>query len=551
MEKKIKEENKEKIEKKEKKKLEKQTKKENKKAEKQAKKEKKNIDKQTKKENKKNGNYVKLGEKISLNFRKKWLINGTRTVLLCVILILTYIILNLVMPALELPEIDVTESKIYSLSDDSKRAIEKVDQDIKIYAYGFEENSTVIKFLKKYNAVNEKITYEILTETTNMEKIKENELKEGYMVLIFESGDSKKVVDASTEFYTYDYTTSQEIDVTEQAITNAILSLLVENKPKVYFTEGHKEFSLSTGELTILQTYLTNESFEMQTINLATTTGVPDDCDVLAIMSPTVDFYDIEREYIIDYISKGGKIYFSLDPLPNGTEMPNIKTILSQYGVSVQNGQIFELKNNQALPSAPNVFKPQMSPESPITADIYSSKGEIWLAYAARLQFESEETLTSLKVTRENLLASSNESIFVTDLSADIDTALQTAETGASIVSAILTKNIGTVEGDNAEQLQSVLIVTTNGNYISDYIVESLSSTYPLSYIGNNKDFAINCLANLADKEGLTIRKEITSQGTYIPSDTEGILVLAIVFGGPILIVLIGMMVWYNRKKRK
>ena len=30
-----------------------------------------------------------------------------------------------------------------------------------------------------------------------------------------------------------------------KAITNAILSLLVENKPKVYFTEGHDEYDLS------------------------------------------------------------------------------------------------------------------------------------------------------------------------------------------------------------------------------------------------------------------------------------------------------------------
>ena len=146
---------------------------------------------------------------------------------------------------------------------------EKVNQEVKIYVYGYEEDSQLIKFLKKYNKVNEKITYEILTEETNLEKIKENDLQEGYYVLIFESGEARKVVDASTEFSTVDYTTSQSIDTTEQTITNSILSLMIENKPKVYFTTGHKEFDLTT-ELTVLETYLQNESFLVENVNFST-----------------------------------------------------------------------------------------------------------------------------------------------------------------------------------------------------------------------------------------------------------------------------------------
>lgn len=495
-------------------------------------------------------NKVTFKEKVSVNVRKKWLIDGTRTFLLIVILVLAYISLNLAVTSLELPEFDVSESKVYTLSEASKKAIEKVNQDVKIYAYGFEEDSQLIKFLKKYNAVNEKITYEVLTEESNYDKVKENDLQQGYYVLIIESGESKKVIDASTEFSTVDYTTSQQLDTTEQSITNAILGLMVENKPKVYFTEGHSEYSLSQ-DLTLLDSYLQNESFETATINLATATDVPADCSVLAIMSPTSDFFENERDMVLRYIANGGKIYCSIEPMQMGVELPNVAAILSEFGASVQNGQIIELTEERAVASSPNVFIPQVSSAHPITSDIYSSNGKVWIAYSSRLQFKSDEELTSLGIEREDLLTSTEESIFVTDLSQSLETALQTAETGSSVVASLLSKNVTkTNEAGEQETDTAKLLLTASGSYITNYLVEDLSKTTPLAYAENNKDFAINSIANLADKEGLTIRKEITSS-TYVPTESQITIVSTIIFGTPLVIIAIGFIIWGYRKKRK
>ena len=496
-----------------------------------------------KKEKTKNEKDVKFKEKISLNLRKKWLVNGSKTLLLVAILFLAYISLNLMITTLEIPDIDVTAGKIYTLSEDSKKAIEKVNKEVKIYVYGYEEDSQLMKFLKKYNKVNEKITCEVLTEESNIQKVQENDLKAGYGVLIFESGDAKKVVDASTEFMTTDYTTHQQLDTTEQAITNAILSLMVENKPKVYFTSGHQEMDLAT-EMTLLQTFLNNESFEMETINLVSKEQVPEDCDVLAIMSPSTDLYDSERDMILNYIAKGGKIYFTMDYFPQTIAIPNIDRILAEYGLTFENGQIFELAENSSVPTSPNVFKPQMSTLNPITSDIYTSKGEIWLAYVPRVKYTDEETLKTLNVTREDILNSSAESAFLSNEA----TSIEEAEKGKSLIATVATKKIAT---EDSKEVESKLLVCTNGLFISNYIVQALSANYPLSYIGNNKDLAINSIANLADKEGLTIRKEILAQATYIPTETEKAVVKTIIFVTPVIIVLAGFAVWTYRKKRK
>ena len=226
----------------------------------------------------KDENKVKLREKLSLTFKRKWLVNGTKTFLIIAIIIAAYFALNLWIRQLDLPEIDVTENQIYTLSDASKEAIAKVDQDVTIYCYGFLEDSTFVDLLKQYNKVNDKIKYEMLTEESNYEMIQEHDLQEGYTVLILKSGEAEKVVDASTDFTTYDFTTGQSVDTTEQTMTNSILSLTEENKPKIYFVQGHNEYKLE--ETSVLTTYLKNEAFEYDSLNIATAGAIPEDCDI-------------------------------------------------------------------------------------------------------------------------------------------------------------------------------------------------------------------------------------------------------------------------------
>lgn len=489
---------------------------------------------------------VKLGERISLNLRKKWLVNGTKTFLIIAILIAAYIALNLGIKEIDLPKIDVTENKIYTLSDASKDAISKIDQEIVLYSYGFEEKSNFIDLLKQYNKANNKITYEILTEESNYDMVKKYNLSEGYFSIILKSGETEKIV-SSQEFTTYDYTTYEKVDTTEQVMTNSILALTEENKPKVYFVEGHDEFSSS--ELAVLNTYLQNEAFEVETLNIASKGNIPEDCDILAIMSPNKDFFEPEVSAIKEYINKGGKIYFSMDTMSKEVSLPNIQSILDEYGVSIENGYILEMANNKAIGQYPYIFMPQISASHKITSDI-STDSYMWLMYSARLQYKTDEELQNLKVEKENLLSTSDEAMFVTNLSSDINAAKESAQTGACEIAAVLTKNVGTQNEEQNGALESKLVIIATGNFITDY-TSPLSESYPLSAIGSNKDFVINSMAYLGDKGNtLTIRKDMASS-TYQPTNTQNIIVTVIVFAVPVLIIIIGIVVWSLRKRRK
>ncbi len=494
---------------------------------------------------------AKLGEKISLKFRKKLLVGKMTTFLVVLILILAYIILNLMVSQLDLPIIDTTQYKVYTLSDASKKAVEKIDKDITIYAYGFEENKALMNFLKQYHEANDKIKYEVLSEETNKDLVTKYELEEGYMVLILKSGDSEKII-SSSEFTTYDYTTYNQIDVTEQTITNSLLSLTEEHKPNVYLVSGHGEYT--ENELGVLVGFLRNEAFTVNTLNIATQGKIPDDCNILAIMSPTKDFMETEVAAVKEYINRGGNIFFTKDLLEQGTELPNIQSILDEYGVSVENGYILE-NSSAGIADYPYIFTPAPSAYHQITQDI-ASDSYMFLMYSGRLNFKTDDELKALNVEKEILLSSSETSSFITELSKSLSEAQASAQTGASNISAILTKTIpasteNQAEGSTSEDVKSNLVIVANGLFVVD-TRSPLSDQYPISYLGSNKDFAINAMSYLGKKDNiLTIRKDISPSTTYQPTNAEHRVVIAIIVLVPIFIILLGIMIYHNRKKRK
>jgi len=507
---------------------------------------------------------IKFSEKISLAIRKTIIVSKLFTILIVIALIAAFIGLNLLIKKVDLPEIDVTSSKLYTLSESSKAAIVDLDQDVKIYVYGIEEESPVVGLIKQYCRENDKITYEMLSNESNLEKVQEFELQEGYSIIVVESADSHKIIDASSDFSSYDYTTYQQVDITEQTLTDSILSLSTQNKPKVYFVQGHEEFSISSGEnsnaeLGVLTTYLKNEAFEIEALNIMTTGNIPEDCDVLAIMSPSKDFLENEANAVIEYIGKGGNIFMTKDVITQGTEFPNLQRILDEYGVSIKNGYVIEKDSNSIVSNAPYVFMPKMSNYNEVTADIYSDS-YIWLAYAQKIDFKSDEELNALNVMYEPLLWTSDSATFITDFSADLVSVMSTAETGEFTVAALVTKIIefgtmvtGPDKSAETPNIESKLIICANGEFITDYIVPELSNQYPLSYLGGNKDFAINAIASLADKkESLTIRKNLNGISyAFTATQAQNRIVLAIIFVVPVIILILGIVIWKYRRKRK
>ena len=105
----------------------------------------KRIDKENKKKSKDTENntskdlIVKKGKKVNLG-RGKWLRQTSLTVLLILIIIAVCIGINLLVEQKNFADFDVTEDKIYSLSDMSKSIASSVDKDVEIILINMSES---------------------------------------------------------------------------------------------------------------------------------------------------------------------------------------------------------------------------------------------------------------------------------------------------------------------------------------------------------------------------------------------------------------------------
>ena len=92
------------------------------------------------------------------------------------------------------------------------------------------------------------------------------------------------------------------------------------------------------------------------------------------------------------------------------------------------------------------------------------------------------------------------------------------------------------------------LIIYGENYFVSDYQLTESTQTPMVAY-RDNKDLALNSIAYLTDREqDITVRKS-TGSVTYTATEQENRVILVIIFGIPLLIILIGIIVWINRKR--
>ena len=95
---------------------------------------------------------------------------------------------------------------------------------------------------------------------------------------------------------------------------------------------------------------------------------------------------------------------------------------------------------------------------------------------------------------------------------------------------------------------ESKLIIIGNDTFLADY--DSLIRDYPISYNGN-MEFTMNCFKYLSEKENtLEIHKNIEIS-TFTSTAQQDNVVKFIVFAVPVIIILIGIIVSFIRKRMR
>lgn len=480
--------------------------------------------------------------------KKKWLIDSSKTILLVITILAIFIGITVLMQKIDLTPIDLTDEKLFTLTEESKEQVRNIDREINIYFVGYSDENSTLDLARQYAKVNDKIKIEAVSSTDRPDLVEKYGIETSSEGIIVESGEQYKVL-ASNDLYTYDYTTYETINVAEEKLTAAIKSVAVDKLPKVYFLNGYSSFSLNSG-MQYLNMYLQNEVNEVETLDILSNGKVPDDCNTLVITSPEKDFDDIATNAITEYINKGGNILWLNSAVVQNKELTNVNKILALYGINpFEVGIIRETETGKMVSNSPDLIMPEIQ-YSDVTAKLYDSEGVIFIN-ATKINTVDENKLDELNTTKIELIKTSENAYFRTNFNYSSDQEQEGEEKGTFLVGAQFNK---TITEENEElgttEIISKLIIYGENYFVSDY--QLTQSTYtPMVVYRENKDLVLNSIAYLSDREeDITVRKS-TGTVTYTATELENRIILAIITIVPLLIIFIGIVVWIKRKRQK
>lgn len=471
--------------------------------------------------------------------KQKWLKDTFLTTILVVVLIAIFIFINLYINKLDINPLDFTKEKLYTLSDESKEQVKNIDQEVHIYFFGYDESNSCIILAKQYHDVNEKISAEAIDITQRPDLAQKYEIDSNSSVgIVVESAERFKVL-TSSDFVTYDTTTFETIDITEQKLTNAIIDTTIAKKPHIYFLTGHEEAQV-TNELITMNAFIQNEINDVSTLDLLQVDDIPEDCDCLVIASPTKDFEELETNKILDFINKGGNILWLSDPSIIDVELPNINKILEKFGFDFSKGMIAEQDSSKIILQNPFLIIPNISYHE-ITKDLYTDTGVV-LAGTGKINFQEDEKLNELGIEVNTLLTSSEQSVYIEDYTAQSISA-SNGEIASFTLGAEITKKID-------DNINSKMIIYSNCNFITDTTVNE-TTQLKLVNLYNNKDLILNSLAYLTDRgDSIRIRKD-SGMVVYTATQKQDNIVKIIIFVVPIIIIILGIIIWQIRRRKR
>ena len=480
-----------------------------------------------------------FGAKFVNVIKKKWLISGAMTFLLVAILIMAFVLSTYGIQKLELTPIDFTTDKKYTVTDESKEKIKKVEKNVNVYLIGYTDDAPATVIAKQYNKTNEKINVEAIDIKQRKDLAQKYGIDDSTSQgIIVECGEKYKVL-SPEDLTSYDMTSSKSSDVTEQKLTASIVNTASdENTPNVYFLTGYSQISLDKG-MSYFKAYVENENVKLEELNILSKGSVPDDCNTLIIATPDKDFEDVTTDAIIKYINKGGNILWFNASYAVTKELPNVNKVLATYGVDpFSSGYIIETDANKMFYGTPYIIIPEVG-----TSKITSKTASVMLVQSTKINIANSEKLEELKVEKEDLLTASKKSYFRSDLTIMDTNKTEKDQTGEFTVGAQFTK---TVENDKKSKL-----VLFGENYFVTDVPMGQNSQTPLIRAADNKDLALNSLADLTEREDdITVRKT-SDEVNYTPTEQQDIIIKIIIFAVPCLIILVGIIVWQVRRRKK
>jgi len=445
---------------------------------------------------------------------------GTTAIVIAIVIILNLIVGQL--PS-NLVQLDITDSKLYTISQISKDYLAKLDKEVEIIVVA-EQNTIderITKFLDKYAALTPKITVTEVDPVENPTILKTYNISQNSLVVrCQETGKhtnvpfSDIVVYDVYSYYTTGRYTETEFDA-EGQITSAVDYVVKDSTTKVYTLEGHGEATLPVSALNLID----KANIKTDTVNLLIDGGIPDDCDLLISYAPEKDLAVDELTMLRNFLQGGGKLLLLLD----SDSLKNFNTLLAEYGMEMVEGFVADTSRSY---QSPYFLLPKISTSSEITSGLAADAMAL-IPRARGLILKDPERDS---ITTESFMTTSDNAFAVTD---------NEKVPGTYTIGATAVEKIGSEE---EEENTSRLTVITASSMIDPTITDSFANVVNLDIFMKAVSLDLKDISNIV----IQPKSLDTPYNTIKNAKLWSILFIFII---PLILLVGGFMYWLKRRK--
>ena len=426
---------------------------------------------------------------------------------------------------------DLTENRLYALTDETKAFLSGLSEDITIYVLA-EEGAGDADFSKTLERMADqsthiKIKYVSPAKNPNFyQNYTDVQPSSGSLIV---EGDRRSTVVDYGDIYTYemDYSTysyqTTGYDGEGQTVS-ALAYVTTEDMPVFYAIGGHGELEL---EEKFVNT-ITKENAACETLMLYSVDEIPEDAQGVILNAPTSDYSKEDAEKVIAYLQKGGNALI-ISTMAEG-EMANFKSILDFYGITEVDGTIVEEDRNYYYQNPYYLFPEIVSAE--VTAPLADGLG--FAPFSKGLSYDEEKD----DIHYTPLLTTSSSAFSKVDITDNSD-----YSKGANDIDGPFTVSVEVEKS------------TENGGVSHAYVVggESLFTSLADDMApGNNVKLFSSMISMLAEHESSVAVpvKSLSMPNLVFNAQTAYLAAVLCVIVIPLATLAAGLVVWLRRRRR-
>lgn len=494
----------------------------------------------------------------AFSFSGKRFRNGSYSATMIVVVIAIVIILNLVVSKIpsKYLELDISSNKLYTISEESEKLFDSLEEDVNIYYLisdtAKENYPELTKLLENCADRSKHITL----------SVKDPELYPTFGNKYEAISTTSVIVESEKRFELLDfndiYTISNYSDYYngyadaeyafngENILANAIDYVTTDSLPTIYNLVGEGEASLDDS----IETIITDAHITINDLNTLANSDIPEDCDCLLINAPTDDFNSVTTKAILNYLKDGGQAMIIVGD-KNVKDMPNFLSVLEAYGVTVEDGIVYEGNNDYINQGNATSIIPEMI-STDITVDMVSAGARVLMTNAHSIK-ELEDNRDTLKI--DSLLTTSDLAYLKSgnmentdnyekkdgDVEGPFDVAVAISDSEANAES----EEESSTEEDTTEEeaVETRLVVFGSSAIVDSGVYNSVTKNDAYLFA-----YAIGWMCNY--ENSISIAAKSMSDESLIITDSQVNLWMAVYLLIPAVIIGVGVGVTVYRRRR-